>query len=402
VRQEKAATVSAIAILSLAFALPALQPAQAQTFSILHVFTGGKDGGGSRGPLIEGPDHQLYGASTVGGKYLEGNLFKMTEDGKHETLLDSFKYWNGYEPNPYLILDPSGTIYGATSQGGANGDIGTFYEVISRNHEKVIHQFPYNVTTDGNGPAGAIAVDAQGNYYGATSGGGANGSGTIYKIDPSGNETVLYNFSPANVSGGDPGGLVLGPDGDLYGTAGCSYSCYSGGGTVFKVDMSGNLTTLYAFSGGSDGNDPGGALLFDAAGNIYGTTFFGGTGPCNTDGYAGCGTIFKLAPNGTETVLYNFQGSTDGAFPSSGVIADGKGNIYGVTLNGGDLNLYFNEGCGVAYELNTQGQESVLHTFESGDGCLPEGELLRSRNVLYGVAFEGGSGDGTVFKIDLK
>lgn len=398
--QEKTSTVTVIAMMSLAFALPVLQPAQAQTYSILHVFTGGKDGGEVRGPLTEGPDHELYGASTVGGKYLEGNLFKMTKDGKHEAVLDSFKYWNGYEPNPNLILDPSGVIYGATSQGGENGDLGTFYELISRNKEKVIHQFPYNSTTDGHGPVGPIAVDAQGNFYGATSAGGTVNSGTIYKIDPSGNETIIYNFSPANVSGGDPQGVVWGPDGDLYGVAACSYGCYSGGGTIFKVDTSGNLTTLYAFTGGTDGSNPSGALLFDAAGNIYGTTFFGGTGPCNNYGYLGCGTIFKLAPDGTETVLYNFQNSADGGYPSSGVIADANGNLYGVTLGGGNQNLQ----CGVAYELNTQGQESVLHTFEGlTDACQPEGELLLSKNVLYGAAPVGANTKyGAIFKIGLK
>jgi uncharacterized repeat protein (TIGR03803 family) len=169
---------------------------------------------------------------------------------------------------------------------------------------------------------------------------------------------------------------------------------------VFKIDTSGNFTTVYGFTGGTDGLVPSGYLLLDAAGNIYGTTFFGGAGPCNNYGYLGCGTIFKLAPDGTETVLYNFQDSTDGGYPSSGVIADAKGNLYGVTLNGGNQNLQ----CGVVYELNTQGQETVLHTFEGAtDACGPEGELLLSKKALYGVAPDGASsGYGAVFKIDLK
>lgn len=402
-RHEKAATVSAIAVTALAFAFPVLQPAQAQTYSILHVFTGGKDGGGAGGPLTEGPDNELYGASPLGGKYDYGMLFKMTKDGKHETFLNSFQYWNGLDPNPNLILDPSGVIYGETNNGGDDNYTGVFYG-LSGHKETVIHQFPYNLTTDGYNPVGQIAVDAQGNFYGATQNGGTtNNNGTIFKIDPSGNETVLYNFQ-GQADGSSPGGVVLGPDGDLYGTTSCTWSCYSEGGEVFKIDTSGNLTVLYTFTGGASGGTPNGYLLFDAAGNIYGTTYLGGTGPCDAYGYPGCGTVFKLAPDGTETVLYSFQGSTDGNAPPGGVIADSKGNLYGVTTGGGDLNIN-NGGCGVVYEVTPQGQETVLHTFEGSpnDGCVPEGELLLSKNVLYGIAAAGSTYKyGSVFKIDLK
>jgi uncharacterized repeat protein (TIGR03803 family) len=246
-----------------------------------------------------------------------------------------------------------------------------------------------------------MAVDAQGNFYGATRNGGTTNNGTIFKIDPAGNETVLYNFL-GQADGSLPLGLVWGPDGALYGATSCTYTCYSGGGTLFKVDTAGNLTTLYSFAGTTDGNVPNGYLQFDAAGNIYGTTFFGGLNGCGYYTF-GCGTVFKLAPDGTETVVYEFQGSTDGTYPSGGVIADTKGNLYGVTLNGGDLNINAPPGCGVVYKLNTRGKETVLHTFESSDGCQPEGELLLSKKVLYGAANAGGTtAYGAIFKIDLK
>jgi uncharacterized repeat protein (TIGR03803 family) len=390
-----------MAFMTLAFVFPPSQPAKAQTFTVLHVFTGGKDGGYPVGPLRKGQDNDLYGAANIGGKYLYGNVFKMTENGKHETILNSFRYWNGNDPNSYLTLDPSGVIYGATFEGGDDNYNGTFYELSGKNKEKVIHQFPYLVSTDGYNPTGPMVVDAQGNFYGATRNGGPTNNGTIFKIDSSGNETVLYNFE-GQADGSLPLGLVLGPDGAFYGATSCTYECYSGGGNLFKVDTSGNLTTLYTFTGGADGNVPNGNLLIDPAGNIYGTTNLGGTGPCSEDGYTGCGTIFKLTPGGTESVLYNFQGTPDGQSPSSGVIADGKGNLYGVTLWGGStINTV---GCGVVYELNAAGQEKVLHAFEASDGCQPEGELLLSKNVLYGAANAGGANSvyGAIFKIDLK
>jgi uncharacterized repeat protein (TIGR03803 family) len=377
-----------------------VQAAQAQTFKVIHYFSGLLDGGNSVGPLTEGPDHRLYGVSNLGGKYLFGNVFKIAKDGRDLTVVNSFEYWNGYEPSPWLIFGPAGTILGTTSQGGGDNDLGVFYELSAHHKETVLHQFPYGGTADGWAPGGPMATDGQGNIYAATGTGGTSDFGTIYKIDTSGNETILYNFLGQS-DGSGPEGLVSGPGGYFYGTTACSDACYTGGsGHVFKVDSAGNLTILYTFSGGADGGDPNAYLLFDAKGNIFGTTGLGGNSGCPIGNFDyGCGVVFKLTPEGKESVIYAFPPapSLGGANPSSGVIADGKGNLYGVTVDGGT------DACGVAYKVSLKGEETVLHSFQAPDGCPPEGEMLLSGNTLYGVSrFGAGAGFGSLWTIDLK
>jgi uncharacterized repeat protein (TIGR03803 family) len=168
-----------------------------------------------------------------------------------------------------------------------------------------------------------------------------------------------------------------------------------GCGTIFKLSPQGELATLHAFTGGSDGAAPDGGLIFDAAGNLYGTASAGGGGRCS----GGCGVVFRLAPSGSETVLYSFTGGSDGANPTRNLILDTVGNLYGAAASAG-------LGHGVVFKLTPAGKYSVLHAFADGanDGASPVGMVMDKRGDLYGATFGGGtgcggSGCGTLFKI---
>jgi len=254
----------------------------------------------------------------------------------------------------------------------------------------VLYSFPW---LNGANPYAGLVRDAAGNLYGTTFDGGAYGYGTVFKVDPTDQETVLHSFTGGNDGGAPYGGLVRDKAGNLYGTT------YQGGGsgvgTVFKMDTSGTETVLYSFTGTSgDGCYPSGGLLRDGMGNLYGTT-----ANC---GNSGAGTVFKVHPNGTETVLHSFaNGSKDGAVPTlTSLIMDKKGNLYGVTSEGGSADE------GVAYKLSKNGTLTVLHSFTGGttDGCDPFGTpALDEEGNLYGTASGcGSSDDGIVWKVSNK
>ncbi|HYL11569.1 MAG TPA: choice-of-anchor tandem repeat GloVer-containing protein [Terriglobales bacterium] len=246
----------------------------------------------------------------------------------------------------------------------------------------------------------ALIMDAAGNLYGTNQLNGAFGYGTIFKLDTSGNETVLHSFTGDAGDGCAPiGALIMDNAGNLYGT---TEDCNLG--TVFKLDTSGTYTVLHSFTG-SDGEFPSAALIMDSAGNLYSTTLFGGA--------SGCGTVFKLDSFGNETVLHSFAGS-DGATPTAGLIMDAAGNLYGPTAAGGSgscapLPHSSEVGCGTVFKLDTSGNETILHSFTGGsDGANPDAGLIMDKaGNLYGTATGGGSsncfgGCGTVFKLTLQ
>jgi uncharacterized repeat protein (TIGR03803 family) len=217
------------------------------------------------------------------------------------------------------------------------------------------------------------------------------GCGVVFMLDSAGNETVLYAFT-GGVDGGPPSsGVVQDAAGNLYGTT------YSGGaynrGTVYKLDMTGTETVLYSFTGGTDGGTPVGGVILDAAGNLYGTAYNGGIATCPP---SGCGLVFKLNPNGAETVLYSFRGGANGSSPQTGVVMDAAGNLYGTTYLGG---IGTASGNGVVFKLSPDGTETTLHRLADADGRYPSDLVLDSAGDLYGTTTEGGSGYGTVFKL---
>ncbi len=202
--------------------------------------------------------------------------------------------------------------------------------------ETILHQFTGGL--DGIQPQAALIQDAAGNLYGTTIAGGARLAGTVFKIDPAGNETILHRFS-GRPDGRTPlAGLTIDAQGNLYGGTefgGTGTNCGdSGCGVIFKIDSAGRESVLYSFSGGEDGSETGATLLVDSAGNLYGMTGLGGILTCNAP--FGCGVVFKIDSAGAETVLYRFADETmNGWDPQSGVVRDASGNLYGSTYRGG-------------------------------------------------------------------
>jgi len=216
-------------------------------------------------------------------------------------------------------------------------------------------------------------------------------------LDTAGNQTVLHAFTGGE-DGGEPfAGVIRGGANDLYGTA-ATGGLFSTG-VVFRLDESGSETVLYNFTGGTDGGQPEGGVVRDGDGNLYGTTYTGGTqGEC--EGYLGtngCGVVYKLDTAGEETVLHTFAGS-DGALPSAGLVIDSDGNLYGSTTAGGPAN------AGVIFEIDSGGGYAVLYSFTgAADGRNPSGTLSRNAGgVLHGTTYLGGkSQTGVVFKLTL-
>jgi uncharacterized repeat protein (TIGR03803 family) len=299
--------------------------------------------------------------------------------GSNFSLLYSFAgAGDGADPYHTLIQGSDGDFYGTTLAGGASNS-GAIFKVTPSGTESIFYSFaaiPYS----------GLLQSSDGNIYGTTASGGSSGRGTVFKITPSGTETVLYSF-PAGSS--EPyTGLVQGTDGNFYGTTGANGT--SDDGTVFKITPSGTETVLHAFAkSGTDGQIPYAGLIQGSDGNFYGTTYFGGAN--------GFGTVFKVTPSGTETVLYSFAGGSDGEHPYGGVIQGGDGNFYGTTYQGGT------SGYGTVFKVTPSGIETVLYTFAggSGDGATPEAGVIQGRDGnFYGSTLQGGaSGLGTVFEL---
>ncbi len=259
--------------------------------------------------------------------------------------------------------------------------------------------YAFNGTQGGN-PLGSLTADNAGTLYGTTAGGGTAGEGTVFKLSADGQQTVLYNFT-GGADGGEPDSSVIqDAAGNLFGTTqfGGNDACPDGGcGTVFKITPDGKETVLYAFKGGSDGAVPSAGLIADNAGNFYGTTYNGGA-------FSNGGTVFMVQPNGVETILYSFGKGNDGAGPVAGLLLDASGNLYGTTLHGGASS------GGTVFRLAPDGTEKVIYSFTGGpDGGGPmAAPILDKQGNLYGTASGGGNtacganGCGVVYKLTPK
>jgi uncharacterized repeat protein (TIGR03803 family) len=382
--------------------------AAAQTETVLKGFKG-PNGTFPLAGVIFDSSGNLYGTVSGGGAYDFGAVFELIPNpggGWTEKLLHSFNAngKDGYWPFASLVFDAAGNLYGTTSSGGTYRG-GTVFELTPHAgglwSEKVLHSFNTS-GGDGVSPYGNLVFDAAGNLYGTTYYGGTASEGTVFELHPQGGgwlERVIHRFS-----GGDgqqpAGGLTFDGAGNLYGTAS------SGGGTledgtIFKLTPSAgggwSLTVVFDFDG-YDGAHPTGGLVFDTAGNLYGTT---------SGGDPEFGNVFELTPSAsgtwTPTILLEFAG-TAGEYPTGSLVFDPSGNLYGATTDGGANNE------GSIFELSPSSggswTETVLYNFYSlsqgDDGYRPQaGVVLDAAGNLYGTTSAGGSAydEGAVFEI---
>jgi uncharacterized repeat protein (TIGR03803 family) len=302
------------------FVVVATQSAQAQTLKTLHSFDG-TDGSDPQAALVQGTNGDFYGTTYYGGANGWGTVFKITPSGALTTL-HSFDITDGSQIIAGLVQGTHGDFYGTTVEGGpsdCSGGCGTIFKITPSGTLTTVHSFD---GTDGSNPQAALVQGTSGDFYGTTFEGGANDFGTIFKITPSGTLTTLHSFNFYTDGETPLAGLVQATNGDFYGTT--SRGGANGAGTVFKISPSGALTTLDSFDG-TDGSYPQAGLVQATNGDFYGTTGYGGV--C-------CGTIFKMTPSGALTTLHSFD-NTDGGNPSAALVQAANGKFYGTTSDGG-------------------------------------------------------------------
>jgi uncharacterized repeat protein (TIGR03803 family) len=314
------------------------------------------------------------------------------------------------QPSGALYRDANGNLFGTTASQGIPGSCGgpgcgTVYEVSNTGQEQVLYRFRGGA--DGNEPNG-LTPGPDGDLYSTTA--GVNDSAaTLFKLDPTnGVKTILYTFSDF-VHGGDDlnSAPVFDAAGNLYGAAqyggdiNCGYNG-NGCGVIYKYDAGGHMRAFHTFTNYASGEFPWSGVAIGLDGTLYGSAA-GGDLKCNAPG--GCGVIYKLTPSGTYTVLHRFHGRQDGLFPGY-VTADGSGNVYGTTSQGGDFSCYPPLGCGTIFMIDAAGRFSVLFTFTRKQICCGPGYwglMLDSRGNIYGSSGANGAhGDGFVFKLDTK
>ncbi len=322
------------------------------------------------------------------------------------TLLHSFTGApGGSDPMAGLTMDRNGRLYGVTT-----GGTGTVFGLTPTGGSWLFHQlYQFHAGQDGNQPTAPVTIGPDGALYGTTLNGGGNGCGgrgcgVVFRVAPGPyicrstqcpwTESVIFRFADGPDGVGTPwGGVAFDAAGNLYGQAfvGGTGNCEGGCGVIYKLTRSGGSWTfsiIHNFTGLADGDQPTSTPTFDHAGNLYGTVFYGGA--------YGYGTVFQVVPNGsgwTFNDLYNFHGASDGGYPLSGVVLDSAGNLYGDNQYGGT------SGSGVVYQLSHSGGGWTLTTLYSGFGGFTDEVGLDSAGNVYGTTYEGGRGVGTVFKL---
>ncbi|HLI47146.1 MAG TPA: choice-of-anchor tandem repeat GloVer-containing protein [Chthonomonas sp.] len=391
-----------------------IDPHTANSYTVLHTFSGNDGAAPQTSLTLMGST--LYGTTAGGTTSGAGEIFSINTDATNFQILYAFTGGiDGSDPASPLLAGPNGVLYGTTYSGGYNGN-GVIFQIDTNNNAfSVLYTFSAGQTNgDGASPIGSLALDSAGRLYGTTSFGGTNGNGTAYLFDPNTGAFVpLHDFGGSN-DGRDPfGGVLLGMDGNLYGTTRFGGLGDNNGGTVYSItvgfDENGNLVTneynlRYISGENNNGRFPFGGVIQGKDGMLYGTTYSGGR--------YGDGTVFKVSPDGSNfQVLHDFSG-TDGAFPAAGLCLGSDGALYGTTNMGGQF------GKGVIFKIYPDGSGfTVLHDFtaldpsgHNSDGASPVSPLVQgndnlfsgSGSYLFGVAGGGGSnGSGVIFRIRL-
>jgi uncharacterized repeat protein (TIGR03803 family) len=382
---------------------------QAGVVTTLVVFNG-DNGSSPTGQLVQGSDGNFYGVTATGGANGDGVAFKVTSTGVFTKLVDftgNGPSNRGSSPQGNFIQGNDGNFYGTTTTGGANGD-GTVFRLTGAGILTTLVDFtasgsaadPYR----GSGPAGGLFLSGDGNFYGTTISGGLSGKGTVFRLTPQGQMTVLVDFT--GNSGAARGyypqcSLIQGSDNNFYGTT--SSGGANGDGTVFKMTPAGVLTTLVDFTGDGPtnrGSIPQAGLIQGSDGNFYGTT--------NQGGAASDGTVFKMTPSGVLTTLFDFPASYPYQleYPTAGLIQGPDGNFFGTTQYG-DTN--FNS-SGTVFEITADGNLTTVVNFSffapDSRGWIPYGVTQGADGNFYGVTRQGGNqdnglsvGNGTVFQM---
>jgi uncharacterized repeat protein (TIGR03803 family) len=393
----------------------------ADKFETLFDFTLRSDGCYPEGQLIYDSSGNLYGTTNQCGvgNGAWGTVFELTPNGSGgwtESVLYTFTGDDGEGPTGPLTLDSAGNIYGTLSSGGeANG--GEVYELVPNGEggwgELSLYAFcSLSKCADGSTPYSGVIFDQQGNLYGTTYEGGTRNEGTVFKLTPNGSggwtESVIYSFKGEGDGAVPYAGLIFDQAGNLYGTAEGGGRSIAGG-TVFKLSPNENgswtFTTLYKFcrlEDCRDGEAPAAGVIFDSAGNLYGTTRAGGAHGNYQDG-----VVFELSPTASgpwnEKVIHQFTGGDDGANPYAGVTFDSAGNLYGTSAEGGSDAC--TGGCGAVFKLvrgsNGVWHEATIHDFGGYSSSNPDAGLVFNGSVLYGTAASAseGHGYGIVFEV---
>ena len=363
---------------------------------------GGNDGGGQ--PLTYTVGGSITGLIVTGLKLASGsNLISPAANAT--SFVFSSQLTSGASYSVTVQTNPIGLICTVSSGAGTVGstDVTDIAVTCIAAVPAETNSHYFGTGTDGANPAAALIQGSDGNFYGTTYGGGAGGAGTVFKITPVGVETALYSFTGKDGDGANPkAALIQGTDGNFYGTTyygGTTGTGASSAGTVFKITPAGVETVIYSFTGkNGDGANPAAGLIRDADGNFYGTTYFGGStsvgvfGPGS--GLYSSGTVFKITATGVETVLHSCTGSTgDGSNPAAGLILGADGNFYGTTYYGGtpfqgpqDAVILT---AGTVFKITPAGVETVLISFNFGDGENPSASLIQgSDGNFYGTTPE--------------
>ena len=410
-----AAAGLALAIMFL-LTVGATEAVQAQTYQVIHNFTGGVDGQEPNFGLTIDAAGNLYG-TTFEGDTGTGTAYKLVHRSTGWALTPLYVFTiasKGVIPYSTLVIGRDGKLYGTTAFGGigpclAYGHTGCGTVFTLQNPVTFCHTsycpwietplYKFSGGADGSNPyGGALVFDQAGNVYGTTYGGGT-GSGVVYKLTPAGSgwtESVLYTFAGGSDAASPGAGVTLDQAGNLYGTTAAGGAF--GGGTVYELSPSGSgwtKRTLHSFQQQQDGGNPYAGVILDPAGNLYGATQYGGSG--------GGGTVFEMSPSGDSwifTTLYSFIGSGGGHAkgPVADLVMDAGGNLYGTT--GGDGTYRF----GSVFKLTHGGggwTYTSLHDFTGGsDGNLPRSNLVfDGSGNLYSTAYGGVDGNGVVFQI---